>query len=197
MQLVCRMHAEGPDSDAVQKHGAKRADFMWVGQDGMRVCGTNGSQLWDTVRPFHQIMYELQCFRFQVFIAQALVETGFADIEENKESLLRVLHWLDDGQMSENPLHFETAYRQASKGAWGFSTKEQGTNSKLYMTEKCLNEITRVYIDRLHGGSSKGRSLSAKPMEVSILFAPFITLNVNHSSETHQSRYPMHAYLIP
>lgn len=147
MQLVCRMHAEGPDSDAVRNHGAKRADFMWIGRDGMRVCGTNGSQLWDTVRRLRQTLKHGQldvltlCFRCQVFIAQALVETGLADIEENKESLLRVLHWLDAAQMTENPLHFETAYRQATKGAWGFSTKEQGTCFKVYTTKQLLTEI--------------------------------------------------------
>lgn len=101
MQMVCRAHAEGPESDAVRQHALTRADFMWVGPEGMRVCGTNGSQLWDTA-----------------FMAQALVETGLADIEENKESTLKILDWLDKAQITENPPHHHTAYRQATKGAW-------------------------------------------------------------------------------
>lgn len=118
MQVVCRAHAEGPGSEAVKLHAAKRADFMWVGPEGMRVCGTNGSQLWDTA-----------------FVAQALVETGLGDLVENKKSMFRILDWLDNSQMTENPKYFKEAYRAATKGAWGFSTKEQG-----YTLTDCTGE---------------------------------------------------------
>jgi lanosterol synthase len=101
--LVARAHAEGPDSEAYKMHKIKRQDFMWIGKDGMMMCGTNGSQLWDTG-----------------FIAQALVETGLAEQEENKESLIRALEWLDQAQMREDPVHHHTSYRHATKGAWGF-----------------------------------------------------------------------------
>ncbi|KDQ58025.1 hypothetical protein JAAARDRAFT_129210 [Jaapia argillacea MUCL 33604] len=118
MQMVCRAQAEGPDSEAVKMHSATRADFMWLGPDGMRVTGTNGSQLWDTA-----------------FAAQAIIETGLADLEENKDSALRILRWLDESQMTEDPKHHLTAYRQATKGAWGFSTKQQG-----YTLTDCTGE---------------------------------------------------------
>jgi len=100
---IARFHREGPESDAYRQHMLKRRDFMWLGSEGMMVCGTNGSQLWDTA-----------------FIAQALVETGLAHEEDNKESLLKTLHWLDEAQIQGNPLHFHTAYRHPTKGAWGF-----------------------------------------------------------------------------
>ncbi|KAK2465673.1 hypothetical protein APHAL10511_002217 [Amanita phalloides] len=116
--LVARAHAEGPDSEAWKMHETKRQDFMWLGKDGMMMCGTNGSQLWDTG-----------------FIAQALVETGLAEQEENKAGLIRALEWLDESQMRENPKHFEVLYRHATKGAWGFSTKEQG-----YAVSDCTGE---------------------------------------------------------
>jgi lanosterol synthase len=67
----------------------------------MMVCGTNGSQLWDTG-----------------FIAQALVETGLAELEENRESLVRALEWLDQAQMRDDPKHCKSMYRQTTKGAW-------------------------------------------------------------------------------
>ena len=107
---------------------------MWIGAEGMMMCGTNGSQLWDTG-----------------FIAQALVETGLAELEENKAGLIRALEWLDESQMREDPMHFEVLYRHATKGAWGFrcvydipkrtvtnwlgSTKEQG-----YTVSDCTGE---------------------------------------------------------
>lgn len=46
--LVARAHREGSDSEAYKQHAIKRQDFMWIGGEGMMMCGTNGSQLWDT-----------------------------------------------------------------------------------------------------------------------------------------------------
>lgn len=82
------------------------------------MCGTNGSQLWDVA-----------------FIAQALVESGLAEEGDNKESLIKALDWLEQCQMTENPKHYETAYRHRTKGAWPFSTKEQG-----YTVSDCIGE---------------------------------------------------------
>lgn len=50
VNLVCRSLAEGKDSHAYKMHELKRKDFLWIGPQGMRMCGTNGSQLWDTVK---------------------------------------------------------------------------------------------------------------------------------------------------
>ncbi|PBK72268.1 terpene synthase [Armillaria solidipes] len=118
MNLVVRVHREGNQSDAYKLHKEKREDFMWIGQDGMMMTGTNGSQLWDIG-----------------FITQAVVESGLAHREENKESLVRALGWLEQAQMIANPVHFETSYRHMTKGAWGFSTKEQG-----YTVSDCTGE---------------------------------------------------------
>ena len=118
MNLVARVHAEGPESDAYKLHEEKRQDFMWLATEGMMMCGTNGSQLWDIG-----------------FITQALVETGLAHDDENKPSLIKALHWLDRCQIRENPQHFETSNRHRTKGAWPFSTKEQG-----YTVSDCTAE---------------------------------------------------------
>jgi lanosterol synthase len=106
MQMVCMYHADGPKSESLEKHAARRADVMWVGPDGMRCNGTNGSQLWDLV-----------------FIAQALVTTGLVDLPENKASAIKMLEWLEKSQIRENPKHHKNAYRFDTKGAWlaGFS----------------------------------------------------------------------------
>jgi lanosterol synthase len=101
MNILCRMHADGRNSDAVARHATARADVMWLTRDGMLVTGTNGSQVWDTA-----------------FAAQALVETGLVEAEDNKASAMKMLEWLDKAQMQENPKHHHTAYRQATKGAW-------------------------------------------------------------------------------
>jgi lanosterol synthase len=118
MNLVARFHAEGPESDAYRLHEAKRRDFMWLAGEGMMMCGTNGSQLWDIA-----------------FITQALVETGLANDEDNKQSLIKALQWLDRCQIRENPEHFRVSNRHRTKGAWPFSTKEQG-----YTVSDCTGE---------------------------------------------------------
>ncbi|KAJ7576848.1 terpenoid cyclases/protein prenyltransferase alpha-alpha toroid [Mycena floridula] len=118
MNLVARAHAEGPESFAYKEHRRKRDDFMWMSGEGMMMTGTNGSQLWDTA-----------------FITQALAETGLAELPEYQDSLTKALEWLDKSQMRDNPKHYKTAFRHATKGAWGFSTKEQG-----YTVSDCTGE---------------------------------------------------------
>ena len=82
------------------------------------MCGTNGSQLWDIA-----------------YMDQALVETGLAMEDEFRESALGILRWLDRCQIRENPRHYHSAYRHATKGAWPFSTKTQG-----YTVSDCTGE---------------------------------------------------------
>ncbi|KAH9840136.1 terpene synthase [Rhodofomes roseus] len=118
INLIIRTIVDGKESEAYKLHMEKRADFLWIGKEGMRMCGTNGSQLWDIA-----------------FIAQALVETGLGDESENQESLVRALRWLDQCQIQQNPKHFESSYRHPTKGAWPFSTKTQG-----YTVSDCTGE---------------------------------------------------------
>ena len=124
LNLVCRAHIEGPESEAYRMHELKRLDFMWVGAEGMMMCGTNGSQLWDTA-----------------FISQAIVETGLAEDVENREVAINALRWLDQCQIRENPIHYKSAYRHTTKGAWPFSTKEQG-----YTVSDCTGEGLKAVI---------------------------------------------------
>lgn len=77
----------------------------------------------------------------QAFISQALVESGLAEEEENKDTCIKALKWLDNTQIQDNPPHYEHAYRQATKGAWPFSTKEQG-----YTVSDCVGEGLKAVI---------------------------------------------------
>jgi len=124
MNLIVRHYVDGPESIAFKEHVKKREDFLWLGADGMMMCGTNGSQLWDIA-----------------FISQALAETGLGDLEENKESMMAALHWLERTQMQNDPPHFGTAYRQSTKGCWPFSTKTQG-----YTVSDCSAEGMKAVI---------------------------------------------------
>jgi len=111
LNVVARFHGDGSNSYAYRRHEDKRRDFMWLGAEGMMMTGTNGSQLWDIG-----------------FIAQSLAETGLGNDEDNKPSVIKALQWLDRCQIQENARHFEVMSRHRSKGAWPFSTREQGYN---------------------------------------------------------------------
>lgn len=124
MNLIARYHVEGPESHAYKMHMEKRQDFMWIGAEGMMMCGTNGSQLWDVG-----------------FVIQALVESGLGSESGYRPSLIKALEWLDQCQIQENPKHFESGYRQRTKGAWPFSTKEQG-----YTVSDCTGEGLKATI---------------------------------------------------
>ncbi|TIA87278.1 hypothetical protein E3P81_03998 [Wallemia ichthyophaga] len=138
---LCRLDADGPDSNAVKKHLEKTNDFLWLGPDGLRETGTNGSQLWDAA-----------------FIAQALVETGLGEEEENKQATEKLLEWIDKCQIRQDPLY--PAYRQPTKGAWPFSTAEQGytvsdctaegIKSVIYLQEYLKHTKHHVSYERLH-----------------------------------------------
>lgn len=118
MNMVVRAVVEGKESEAYREHMRTRDDFLWIGPEGMRMTGTNGSQLWDIA-----------------FIAQAMVESGLGEEEENRECLVNALRWLERNQIRENPRHFSATYRHATKGAWPFSTKTQG-----YTVSDCTGE---------------------------------------------------------
>lgn len=126
MNLIVRAHVDGRESVAYKRHFERRQDFMWLAREGMMMCGTNGSQLWDIA-----------------FISQALVETGLAEEEGtgNKEAAVKALKWLDECQIREDPKWTKEAYRHTSKGAWPFSTKEQG-----YTVSDCTGEGLKAVI---------------------------------------------------
>ncbi|CAL8266216.1 unnamed protein product [Lota lota] len=48
INMLVRWHVDGPSSPAFQEHVSRIPDYLWLGLDGMKMQGTNGSQLWDT-----------------------------------------------------------------------------------------------------------------------------------------------------
>ena len=44
--MMVRFAVDGPESDAFKSHVSKLDDLHWLGPDGLRTTGTNGSQLW-------------------------------------------------------------------------------------------------------------------------------------------------------
>ncbi|KAI3426296.1 hypothetical protein D9Q98_008669 [Chlorella vulgaris] len=99
---------EDPSSQAFKKHIPRLFDYLWVAEDGMKMQGYNGSQLWDTA-----------------FAAQAIVATGLVD--RFSECLKRAHSYLEQTQVVEEAQQpLGEYYRHISKGAWPFSTRDHG-----------------------------------------------------------------------
>lgn len=63
-----------------RRHLPRLHDYLWVAEDGMKMQGYNGSQLWDTA-----------------FAAQAIVSSGLGS--EFKSCLKKALHYIDVSQV--------------------------------------------------------------------------------------------------
>ncbi|KAJ3124877.1 Lanosterol synthase (Oxidosqualene--lanosterol cyclase) [Nowakowskiella sp. JEL0407] len=116
MNMLVIWITEGPESEGFKRHVDRNLDFMWMGEHGMNMNGTNGSQLWDCV-----------------FIVQALNEGGL--VKEYPKEMIEALKFIDLTQMKDNPPDYKKYYRQPTKGAWPFSTRDQG-----YTISDCTGE---------------------------------------------------------
>ncbi|KAI9887388.1 MAG: Lanosterol synthase (Oxidosqualene--lanosterol cyclase) [Watsoniomyces obsoletus] len=124
MNLVACYIRDGEGSYSVKRHRERMHDFFWVKDEGMLMNGTNGVQTWDTS-----------------FLVQAVMEADMADDPRWKPMLLKALEFLDDQQMRENCIDQDICYRQQRKGAWAFSTREQG-----YAVSDCTSEAMKAVI---------------------------------------------------
>jgi len=121
--LVCFIK-EGPDSYSVRRHRERMHDFCWMKDEGMLMNGTNGVQSWDTA-----------------FSIQAVIDAGLAEDPKYKDMLMKALQFLDDQQIRENVDDQAMCYRQQRKGAWAFSTKDQG-----YAVSDCVSEALKAVL---------------------------------------------------
>ncbi|KAJ1904634.1 hypothetical protein LPJ81_002382 [Coemansia sp. IMI 209127] len=106
--MLALYHAHGPDHGLFRGMRDRIPDVLWMCYEGLAACGTNGSQLWDTA-----------------FAVQAAVDAGLAALKDNRECMLRALKFLESSQIRKNPENMRRTYRQATKGAWPFSTRDQ------------------------------------------------------------------------
>jgi lanosterol synthase len=121
--LACYIE-EGTGSYSVRRHRERLEDFLWVKAEGMLVNGTNGVQNWDTA-----------------FAIQAVVDAGLAEDPKWKPMLLKALEYLETQQTLEDRIEQDKCYRHPTKGAWGFSNKDQG-----YTVSDCTAEAVKAVL---------------------------------------------------
>lgn len=108
----------GQESVPFRRHLETLPEFLWMKDEGMLMNGTNGVQNWDTA-----------------FTVQAVKHCGLAQDPQYRDMLQRSLEFLEDQQCLEECRDQHQTYRQARKGAWGFSNRRQG-----YTVSDCTSE---------------------------------------------------------
>ncbi|MFA6163667.1 MAG: terpene cyclase/mutase family protein [Methylobacter sp.] len=104
---ICIWHAYGKDSEQFKKHVARWFDYLWVAEDGMKMNGYNGSQLWDTA-----------------FSTRAMLESDLG--KQFPETIAKSYQFIELSQIkAEHPTHAEF-FRHPMIGSWPFSTPENG-----------------------------------------------------------------------
>ena len=109
INMLC-CYIEDPTGLAFRRHKARVPDYLWVAEDGMKMQGYNGSQLWDTS-----------------FAVQALAAAGPEFLERFAPALRAAHAYVDTSQVRvEASGSLPEHYRHQSKGAWPFSTQDHG-----------------------------------------------------------------------
>ncbi|XP_046294826.1 lanosterol synthase [Marmota monax] len=142
INMLVRWSVEGPASSAFQEHVSRIPDYLWLGLDGMKMQGTNGSQIWDTA-----------------FAIQALLEAGAHHRPEFMSCLQKAHEFLRLSQVPDNPPDYKKYYRQMNKGGFCFSTLDCGwivadctaeaLKSVLLLQEKCPSITQHIPRQRL------------------------------------------------
>ncbi|KAJ1187903.1 hypothetical protein NDU88_004668 [Pleurodeles waltl] len=143
INMLVRWYVEGPTSPAFQEHVSRIPDYLWLGLDGMKMQGTNGSQLWDTA-----------------FAAQAFLEAGAQGQKEFTSCLKKAHEFFRITQVPDNPPNYQKYYRQMNKGGFPFSTRDcgwivadctaEGLKAVMLLQEKCPFVTDHIPNNRLY-----------------------------------------------
>ncbi|KAH0756414.1 hypothetical protein KY290_026684 [Solanum tuberosum] len=122
LNMLC-CWVEDPDSQAIKLHLSRIKDYLWLAEDGMKMKGYNGSQLWDVS-----------------FGVQAILATNLP--QEYGVMLKNAHHFIKASQVRENSNgDAKKWYRQHSRGGWPFSTVDNG-----WIVSDCTAEALKASI---------------------------------------------------
>ncbi|KAH3303311.1 hypothetical protein KXW39_001614 [Aspergillus fumigatus] len=133
--MLALYHAHGRDSHWIRGMRDRFIDPMWLCREGLAASGTNGTSLWDTA-----------------LTVQATIDAGLAARPENQAILRKALEFIDNSQIREDPLGVHHVYRQPTRGAWPFSTRDQS-----YAVSDTTAEAVKVIVllQRIEGFPSR------------------------------------------
>ncbi|KAK9931606.1 hypothetical protein M0R45_018878 [Rubus argutus] len=107
LNMIC-CWVEDPNSEAYKHHLSRIKDYLWVAEDGMKMQGSNGSQLWDVA-----------------FAVQATLATNL--VNEYGPVLKKAHSFIKNTQVRRDCYgNLSYWHRHISKGGWPFSTLDNG-----------------------------------------------------------------------
>ncbi|XP_075502123.1 cycloartenol synthase-like isoform X1 [Primulina tabacum] len=107
LNMLC-CWVDDPNSKSAKFHLSRIKDYLWMAEDGMKMKGYNGSQLWDVA-----------------FAVQAVLGTNLP--HEYGLMLKKANEFIKMSQIREDSSgNFSSWYRHSRKGGWGFSTADNG-----------------------------------------------------------------------
>lgn len=109
INMLVRWLVDGPESEAFRQHVERVYDYLWIGLDGMKMQGTNGTQVWDTS-----------------FAIMAMIEAGAQQNPLFQQVLAKAYSYLEVSQMLENSPKCVQYYRQYNKGGYPLTTRDHG-----------------------------------------------------------------------
>ncbi len=104
---ICVWHAHGKKSTQFQEHVKRWYDYLWLAEDGMKMAGYNGSQLWDVA-----------------FTSRAILESDMGSLF--KRTIEKSYQFINRSQILKQHSTHEQYFRHPMIGSWPFSTAEQG-----------------------------------------------------------------------
>ncbi|KAF3336513.1 Cycloartenol synthase 2 [Carex littledalei] len=106
-RMLCSFMRD-PNCEELKCHLARLPDYLWIGEDGMKMRATIGSAVWDTALGIQAI---LSC-----------------DVAKEHASTLRKAHgFLKASQIMENPAgDLKSHFRSFTKGGWSFPIADDG-----------------------------------------------------------------------
>lgn len=144
LNSIAVFHAYGKDSVQFKKHVERWYDYLWIAEDGMKMQGYNGSQLWDTV-----------------FAAQAMLEGGMQ--KYFPEVVNKAYHFIDISQVREEVRDREKYFRNISLGGWPFSTRDHG-----WPITDCSAEGMKTAIMMHHTDEVKEKTITADRLQQAV-----------------------------
>ncbi|XP_014677721.1 PREDICTED: lanosterol synthase-like [Priapulus caudatus] len=137
LNMLVRWSVDGADSAAFRRHVSRVDDYLWMGVDGMKMTGTNGSQLWDTAFAASAL-----CEADTAFAASALCEAGAAEAPSLRPSLRRARSFIERMQVRDALPDGEKYYRHPPLGGFPFSTRDCG-----WIVSDCTAEALRALLE--------------------------------------------------
>lgn len=113
---------QGPNGEDFKKSINRLKEAQFLGPLGLTIMGTNGSQVWDCA-----------------FFIQYFFNAGLAELPEFHDAIVNSFEFLIRSQFDDDCV--AGSFRDKRKGAWPFSTKEQG-----YTVSDCTAESIKAII---------------------------------------------------